>query len=160
MRIAVVCANASSNSMVRVYPIARVLARRHRLQVFGFRSGREVFPPYANEFAYETLPQRRLPASLGQVRALARRIEADAVLAFKPLASSLWPALRAARRLRVPLLLDVEDWEAGWYYDVPLADRLRHLAHVERANGLFWTWLNERLVPRCDEVFVVSRFLQ
>ena len=92
MRIAVVCANASSNSMVRVYPIARVLARRHRLQVTGFRSGPDVFPPYADEFTYETLMQRRLPAFLGQVRALARRIEADAVLAFKPLASSLWPA--------------------------------------------------------------------
>lgn len=160
MRIAVLCPNASSNSMVRVYPIAKVLARRHQLQVLGFRSAPAIFEPYRDEFEYETLLLRHHPAFLSQLRALSRRVEADALLAFKPLASSLWLGLAARRRLRVPLFLDIEDWEAGWYYDVPRSDALRHLAHVERPNGLLWTWLSEKLVRRCDDVFVVSRFLQ
>ncbi len=160
MRIALICPDASSNALVRTYPIAKVLARRHDIQLVGFRFGAEIFAPYSREFSYDTVQARAMPAFVGQVEEMARRIEADAIYVFKPLPSSLWAGLRARRRLRVPLLLDIEDWEAGWYRDVPLADRLRHLAHLERPNGLAWTWITERLVSMADHVFVVSRFLQ
>ena len=160
MRIALLCPNVSSNALVRTYPIAKVLARRHQLQVLGFAFRNGVYPPYRDEFAYETLPARKLPTFLVQARELAARVEADAIYVFKALPSSLWVGLLAGRRLGVPVFLDLEDWEAGWYYDVPLADAARHLLHVERPNGFLWTWLSEWLVRRCDEVFVVSRFLQ
>lgn len=160
MRIALLCPDASRNPLVRTYPIARVLQRRHALQVLGFRSGPEIFAPYRDAFDYETLALRRGPAFLAQVRALARRVDADAVYAFKPLATSLWPALLACRRLRVPLFLDIEDWESGVFLGGGWRDLLHHLAHVERPDGLLWTWLSEGLVRRADEIFVVSRFLQ
>jgi glycosyltransferase involved in cell wall biosynthesis len=155
-----VSANASSNSLVRLYPIAKVLARRHEVQVMGFRFDEEIFAPYSNEFDYDTLLAKKHPAFWSQVKAVAKRIRADAVYAFKPLPSSLWVGLAASRMHNIPLYLDVEDWEAGWYYDVGLSHRLRHLLHVERPNGLLWTWLTERMARRADEVFVVSRFLQ
>ncbi len=143
-----------------MYPIAKVLMRRHQLQVLGFRAGPEIFDPYRDEFEYETLLLRKHPFFLRQLRTLAQRVQADAVFAFKPLPSSLWVGLAARRRLGIPLFLDVEDWETGWYRDVPRRDMLLHLLHVERPNGLLWTWFSERLIRRCDEVFVVSRFLQ
>jgi glycosyltransferase involved in cell wall biosynthesis len=160
MRIALVCPNVSSNSLVRTYPIAKVLARRHQLQMIGFRFGEGVFEPYRDEFHFEMAEAVRLPRFLAAVRRMVERIRADAVYVFKPLPSSLWVGLMARRALGVPLFLDIEDWEAGWYYDVPLADALRHLMHLERPNGFFWTWLSERFAGRADEVFVVSRFLQ
>lgn len=160
MKIAVLCPDASSNPLVRTYPIARVLERRHRLQVLGFQSGPEIFAPYRDAFEYDTLRLRRMPAFLGQVRALAARVEADAIYAFKPLATSLWAGLLARRRLRVPLFLDVEDWELGAYLDGGWRDLLHHLAHLERPEGLLWTFLSERLARRADELFVVSRSLQ
>jgi glycosyltransferase involved in cell wall biosynthesis len=145
---------------VRTYPIANVLARRHEVALLGFRFGDAVFAPYSREFSYDTLRARPMPAFLRQVDELSRRVDADVVYAFKPLPSSFWVALRACRRLEVPLFLDIEDWEAGWYRDVPLSDRLRHLAHLERPNGLLWTWVTERLIGKADQLFVVSRFLQ
>jgi glycosyltransferase involved in cell wall biosynthesis len=160
MRIALLCPNASSNSLVRTYPIAKVLARKHRLQVLGFRFKDGIFPPYRDEFDFDTRAARQMPAFVGQARELASRIDADAIYAFKALPSSLWVGLLARRRLGVPLILDLEDWEAGWYRDVPWADALRHLLHVERPNGLLWTWISELLIRHCDELFVVSRFLQ
>jgi glycosyltransferase involved in cell wall biosynthesis len=60
----------------------------------------------------------------------------------------------------IPLFLDIEDWELGWYFDAPPLDALKHLAHIERANGFLWTWLSELLTRRADEVFVVNRALQ
>lgn len=160
MKIALLCPDASSNPLVRTYPIARVLERRHRLQVLGFQSGPEIFAPYRDAFEYDTLRLRQMPAFLGQVRALAARVDADAIYAFKPLATSLWAGLLARRRLRVPLFLDVEDWELGAYLDGGWRDLLHHLAHLERPEGLLWTFLSEGLARRADEIFVVSSSLQ
>lgn len=160
MKIALLCPDASRNPLVRTYPIARVLQRRHRLQVLGFRSGPEIFAPYRDAFEYDTLALREGPAFLAQARALAARVDADAVYAFKPLATSLWAGLLARRRLRIPLFLDIEDWEFGGFLGGTWRDRLHHLAHVERPAGMLWTWLCEPLARRADEIFVVSRFLQ
>src|SRR5262245_40687077 len=110
MRIALVCPNLSSNSMVRTYPIAKALARSHEVHIVGFMFGSEVFAPYRYEFDYEPTEARRLPAFLGQVRSVARGIRADAVYAFKPLPSSLWVALWARRIHGIPCFLDIEDW--------------------------------------------------
>ena len=160
MRIVCLCADASSNSVVRLYPIAKALARRHEVVVAGFRFGDEVFAPYRDEFDFHTLRAKGLPGFVRQVVVLSRRIQADLVYAFKPLSTSLWPGLALRRRLGVPLVVDVEDWELGWYLDRPAIDIAKHLAHAERANGMLWTAVNERLVSSADRVTVVSRFLQ
>ena len=160
LRIVCLSADASSNSLVRLYPIAKVLARRHDVVVAGFRSGDAIFDPYRDEFEYRTIRARTLPAFGRQAAGLARRLQADLVYAFKPLSTSLWPGLALRRSLDVPLVVDIEDWELGWYLDRAPLDILKHLAHAERANGLLWTAFNERLVPYADRVTVVSRFLQ
>lgn len=160
MRVAILCPDASSNSLVRMYPIAKVLGRRHDVQVLGFRATEDLFEPYRDEFEFDTLVTRQLPRFIAQVREMARKVRADAVYAFKPLPSSFWTACYAKYDLGIPLFLDVEDWEAGWYQDVAWSDRLRHLVHVERPNGLVWTWLTEKLAGIADGIFVVSRFLQ
>lgn len=160
MRIVCVCADASSNSLVRLYPIAKTLARRHEIVVAGFRSGELIFAPYRDEFEYRTLRVKRMPAFARQVAHLARSVQADLVYAFKPLSTSLWSGLALRRQLDVPLVVDIEDWELGWYLDRAPSDLLKHLAHVERANGLLWTAINEKLVSAADHRTVVSSFLQ
>jgi glycosyltransferase involved in cell wall biosynthesis len=90
----------------------------------------------------------------------ARGIDADVLFAFKPLSTSLWTGFAARRRLRVPLFLDIEDWELGWYLDGRPLDAMKHLVRIRRANGMAWTAVNERLVGRADEVFVASTSLQ
>jgi glycosyltransferase involved in cell wall biosynthesis len=160
VRIALLCPDLSTNSLVRTYPIAKVLARRHEIQVLGFRSGDSIFEPYREEFQFESVRCRPLPIFLKQAWDLAGAVRADAVYAFKPLAASLWPALLARRRHRIPLFLDVEDLETAFYADVPRKDALIHLLHVERPNGFLWTWASQGLARACDEIFVVSRALQ
>jgi glycosyltransferase involved in cell wall biosynthesis len=160
MRIICLTADASTNSLVRVVPIAKVLARSHDVTIAGFRSQPSVFGQYAQDFEFRTLQTQNLPGFLRQVGGLARSLDADLIYAFKPLATSLWPGLAATRRLGVPLALDIEDWEVGWYLDQRWPDRLKHLAHIERPNGLAWSLLSERLAHFAEHRFVVSRFLQ
>lgn len=160
MRILVICADASSNSLVRVYPIAKVLQRNHEVAIAGFRSGDSLFAPYADEFEYQTQLAQPLPKFISQVRSLVRSFDADIIYAFKPLSTSLWPGLAAQRRFGIPLIVDVEDWELGWFLDGALRDQLSHLRMLRRPNEMFWTAVNELLVRRADHRFVVSSFLQ
>jgi glycosyltransferase involved in cell wall biosynthesis len=133
------------------------------VHLHGFRSEAAIFGPYSDEFEYDTLRLKRMPGFLRQVWNLAERIESsrpDLLYVFKPLAPSLWPALLVQRRRRVPMFLDIEDWEMAFYRDVPLLDRIRHALHLERPAGYGWTRVSESLVGRADEIFVVSRGLQ
>ncbi len=160
MRVLVICANASSNSLVRVYPIAKVLQRNHEVTVAGFRYDDSLFAPYADEFDYHTQIVQPLPKFIAQVRSLARSFDADVIYAFKPLSTSLWSGLATRRRLDIPLVVDVEDWELGWYLDRRPRDQLSHLRSVRFPNAMFWTAVNEALVRLADHRFVVSSFLQ
>ena len=160
MRIVCLTSDASTNSLVRLVPVAKVLARNHEVTVAGFMSGPGVFGQYADDFDFHTLRTRNLPAFVRQVGSLARSVDADLIYAFKPLSTSLWTGLAASRRLAVPLALDIEDWEVGWYLDQPRLDQVKHLAHIERPNGLLWSIINERLAAFAQHRFVVSRFFQ
>jgi hypothetical protein len=62
MPIVLFCPNSSSNALVRTYPIAKVLARKHRIQVLGSRFKDGIFPPYRDEFDYETRAARWMQA--------------------------------------------------------------------------------------------------
>jgi glycosyltransferase involved in cell wall biosynthesis len=160
MRVLCLAADASSNSLVRFYPIARVLARTHEVSVAGFQSRETLFGPYANEFEYRTLRTGSLLKFFGQMRRLVGSLDADLVYAFKPLSTSLWTGLAARRQLDVPLIVDIEDWELGWYLDQTVRAQSGHLLRVNSPNALVWTAINEALVRRADHRFVVSRFLQ
>lgn len=159
MRILCLAADASRNPLVRLVPIAKVLARSHEIEVSGFRSQESLFAPYAQEFDYRTSVTRPLPGFAQQVRELARSARADVVYAFKPLSTSLLTGLAVRRQLDVPLLLDIEDWELGWYLDRRTKDQIRHLTRLRQANGLAMTLINERLARRADAVTVASSFL-
>ena len=146
VRIACIAADAATNSLVRVYPIAKVLQRRHDVVVAGFRSREDIFEPYRDEFDYMTLRAQDFPGFARQVHTLARHVDADLIYAFKPVSASLWPGLAAARRLDVPLVVDIEDWELGWYLDREPIDQFKHLLHLERPRGYLYTAVNDRLV--------------
>src|SRR5204862_100275 len=62
-------------------------------------------------------------------------------------------------RRRRPLILDIDDWEVGFFYRSGGWGRLGRWLNVSNPNGLPWTWLAERLVPRADALTVASRFL-
>ncbi len=65
---------------------------------------------------------------------------------------------RLARRR--PLLLDIDDWEVGFFLRSGLWGTIGRALNLTNPRGLAWTWLMERLTGLADGVTVASRFLQ
>ncbi len=161
MKISCLVFDLSRNSIVRTYPIAKVLERRHEVEIIGPCFGDGIFPPYRDEFTFRTVAGSRYPRFLGALPELLRHIEGDIVFAFKPRPTSFGIALLSRLRHHRPLILDIEDWEVADLWSSPRpSQRLRQLLRLWDPNGLPYTWLMERSTGLADEITVVSRFLQ
>lgn len=160
-RISVVAFDLSDNATGRADLLARLLAPRYDVTVVGPRFGSGIWPPArGGPIRYEAVAGARYPAFLAALPRLARLIDGDLILASKPRPTSYGVSLLARRARPRPLILDVDDWEVGFFYRSDLWGRVGRFLNLSNPNGLPWTWLMERLVPKADTVTVASRFLQ
>lgn len=161
MKITVLTFDLSDNATGRADLLARLLASRYQVTVVGPQFGPRVWSPVTGgAIDYVAVPARRYPGFLADVGALCDRIDGDVLYASKPRPTSYGVALLARRRRRRPLLLDIDDWELGFYYRSGVWGRLGRALNLANPNGLAWTWLCERLIPAADAVTVASRFLE
>lgn len=112
MRIAALISDISTNSIVRSYPIIRTLQRTHEVTTIAATPDGRVFEPFIDALDYELVNVKS--GLLGTERTMldvARRINADIIYAFKPQALSFGSALLRNLRRRLPVLLDIEDWD-------------------------------------------------
>jgi glycosyltransferase involved in cell wall biosynthesis len=160
--------NLANNCLVRSSPIAAVLAKRWDVQVVGplLAPDEAVFAPYRDAFDYRIVrgQSSSFASRLSMLRELAAAMEGDVIYAFKPRVTSLLPALLCKRRRNVPVVLDIEDWEASDFFSSSLPRRVaklgRGLARPLDPLLAEWSALMERAVSRVDKVTVASSFLQ
>ena len=161
MKVSVLAFDLSDNATGRADLLARLLAPRYAVEVVGPRFGAEIWPPArGGGIPYRTLPGARYPGFASRAGELARLADGDVLLASKPRPTSFGVALLARRQRRRPLLLDIDDWELGFFYRSGLWGRVGRALNLGNPNGLPWTWAMERLVGRADAVTVASRFLE
>jgi len=161
VKVSVLAFDLSDNATGRADLLARLLAPRYEVEVVGPRFGDDIWrPARGGGIRYRALPGARWPRFASVLPALARLADGDVLLASKPRPTSFGVALLARRQRRRPLLLDVDDWELGFFYRSGFWGRVGRLLNVSNPNGLPWTWLVERrLVSRADALTVASRFL-
>lgn len=168
MKISVVCPNLSQNSTGRAWLLGKILERNHKVEIIGPLWQSELWPPLAGD------PMRFVPVEvnpLSGLRRLARlvgeRIDGDLIYACKPLPSSFGPAFYARKRLGVPLIADVDDWELGLVTGNPVRlnifgkmERLYlNVFHPFRTLTKYNAWYFDRLVKRADALTVSNRYL-
>lgn len=151
----------SENPVYPPWQVAGALARGgHRARLAGPRPG-PAWPPLADELeAAHTLPGRwgGFPRA-GAAAALARG--ADAVWAFKAMPTSLGLGLGVRRALGTPLLLHLDDWDAGFFHGVGAVRRTyRGLTSLADPRGDLWLRAMERMIRRADALTVSTRALQ
>jgi glycosyltransferase involved in cell wall biosynthesis len=160
VKVSVLAFDLSDNATGRADLLARLLAPRYEVEVVGPRFGEAVWRPARDgAVRYRALPGARWPRLATRLPALARLADGDVLLASKPRPTSFGTALLARRQRRRPLILDIDDWELGFFYRAGFWGRVGRLLNVSNPNGLPWTWLAERFVSRADALTVASRFL-
>jgi glycosyltransferase involved in cell wall biosynthesis len=125
--------------------------------------GNGIFEPYRHELTYKSVPSTKVsfPDFFATMRQLGKQIQGKIVYAFKPRLPSFGVALLKKLSQRLPVILDIEDWDAEPFIHQPLGRKLygaiRNL-HSPLNGG--YDWLFEKLVPLADERIVVSEFLR
>ena len=161
MKVSVLAADLSDNATGRADLLARLLSARYDVEVVGPRFGADVWmPAREGAIAQRSVRAGRYPGFARRIPALLDLVDGDVIVASKPRATSFGLGLLARARRRRPLVLDIDDWEIGFFSRSGPWGRIGRALNVANPNGLPWTWLAEKLVSRADAITVASRFLE
>jgi len=169
MKISILCPNLSGNALGRAYILAKVLERRHEVEIVGPLFAGSLWRPVADEkLEIKSLPVAGSSAGLFQLSRLRKLITGDLLYASKPLLASYGIALMERRASGRPVLLDVDDWERGFSRQsmatLSPMRRLRYLASSTlkpHMSHSYWnSLLCDRLARRADAITVSNSYLQ
>ncbi len=161
MKVSVLAADLSDNATGRADLLARLLSPRYEVEVVGPRFGADVWMPARDgAIAQRSVKVGRYPGFAQRIPSLLELADGDVLVASKPRPTSFGLGLLARSRRRRPLVLDIDDWEVGFFSRSGPWGRAGRALNFANPNGLPWTWLVEKLVSRADAVTVASRFLQ
>jgi glycosyltransferase involved in cell wall biosynthesis len=161
VRISIVAFDLSDNATGRADLLARLLAPRYQVSVVGPQFGEERWMPSRHgAVSYRAVKAPRGPGFARRVPELVELIDGDVLVASKPRPTSFGLALLARRSRQRPLLLDIDDWEVGFFSRSGAWGRAGRALNLADPNSFTWTWLAERLVGRADAITVASRFLE
>lgn len=161
MKVSILCFDLADNALGRAELLARLLAGRHEVEIVGPQFADAIWRPVAQSpIPHRGVRARRYPAFARLVPELLRLVDGDVIYASKPRPTSFGLGLLARARRRRPLILDVDDWELGFFYRSGPWGRVGRALNLGDPNGLTWSWAAERLVRAADAVTVASHFLR
>lgn len=159
MKISFLCFDVSDNSFSRAALLAEALSKRHSVELIGPARRGSIWPPLKDlNLTVKLFPWKRYPQFLSVIRDILDAVEGDVIFACKLRPTSFGIGLLANKNL--PLLVDIDDWELGFFYRDRTWSRLGKFLNLSNPNGLPYTWVMERLVHRADAITVSNRFLQ
>jgi glycosyltransferase involved in cell wall biosynthesis len=161
VKITVLCFDLADNAAGRAFLLARLLEPLGDVEVVGPCGGDRVWEP----MAFERIPCRvlaggklaRFAASLPR---FLKSADGDLLYASKPRLTSAGIGYLKRLSARRPLLLDIDDWEVGFFLRSGFWGTVGRALNVANPTGLPWTWLMERLRGLADAITVASRFLE
>lgn len=161
MKVSVLCFDVSDNAAGRAHLLAQLLAPIAEVEIVGPRHGAGVWPPVAADgVRYVSVPAGRIASFAGALPGLLRAADGDLLYASKPRLGSAGLGLLKRRLGGRPLLLDIDDWEVGFFLRGGVWGTVGRAVNWTNPRGLPWTWLMERAARTADAITVASRFLQ
>jgi glycosyltransferase involved in cell wall biosynthesis len=152
----------SSNAFGRAYLLADMLSQKWDIEFVGFHKG-TLWPPCAqiNKWPVKGVlkPAPNILSSEYRraVQRLAALAEGDIVIACK-----VWPWIIDAaqlvdRKLKKPVILDIDDWELGWNFPVTPKKIFREIVFkLRNPEGLFLSWLYDLKTRNLGFIKLVS----
>jgi hypothetical protein len=117
VKISVLAFDLANNATGRADLLARLLAPRWQVEVVGPQFGAELWKPsQGGDVTHRALEAGNYPGFLSLIPGLVALVDGDVIVASKPRPTSYGVGLLARARRRRPLLLDIDDWEVGFFY--------------------------------------------
>jgi glycosyltransferase involved in cell wall biosynthesis len=166
MKISALISDLADNPIVRASPILKVLEKRYEIDVIGPCFGQRIFQAYGDEFNFKTIEGCNYPKFLKKIRDIYNNVNGDVLFAFKPRPSSYLIGLMCSLLKRIPIVLDIEDWELAsyWIQREELSKWIflkRYILHGWKIpNDFKYLFVTERLISLSDAIFVSSDFLK
>ena len=161
MKISVLCFDLSSNAFGRAWLLAQTLSGVYDVEIIGISRKGGIWAPMSDsgipvkEFMWD-----RYPKFSRTKKNILDAIDGDLILASKLMPTSFGIGLQKKYSSGKPLILDVDDWELGFFYHSGFWGRVGRFLNFSNPNGLPYVWRMERLVGEADAVSVSNRFLQ
>lgn len=159
-RVSILCHTVAGNALGRAWVFAELLGGEFEIElVVSARATDEVWAPLRGRVARERRWfVRTWPAFHARAAALAREhVTGDLIVAIKPRLHSFGLALAARREQPRPVLLDIDDWELGFFS--PWRDALlAPVSWVSAASNLHTRWYFTR-TAQAEAITVSSTVL-
>ncbi|MBT6739190.1 MAG: glycosyltransferase family 4 protein [Nitrospina sp.] len=161
MKICLLCFDISNNSFGRTALLASALATRHDVEIIGTSRNGDIWYPMRNiDIPVRIYSWKRYPAFFTTIFKMVREMDADIFIACKLRPTSFGIALLKKWFTGKPVMVDIEDWELGFYYHSGFWGRVGRFLNFSNPNGLPYTWLMEKLIGFADSIIVSNKFLQ
>jgi len=164
MNIAIITPDFSSNCLGRSYLLAQLLQRYHRVSIIGPIFKNEVWFPLAKVRDVPFLPIQT-PLNLTQfilrINRIIKKIKGEVIYITKPLITSYGPALIAKKKFKLPLILDIDDWEMAPFKEKNILQKyLQALYHINNPFSFFPCAVMDKYIARADLITVSSNSLK
>jgi len=161
VKICLLCFDISNNSLGRAALLASALSNHHEVEIIGTSKNGDVWYPLRDlDIPIRMYPWSRYPAFFSTIRKMVGEMDADIFIACKLRPTSFGIALIKKWCSGKPVLVDIDDWEAGFYYHSGFFGRMGRFLNFSNPNGLPYTWLMEKLLGFANSIVVSNRFLQ
>jgi len=157
IKISVLSYDLSDNCLGRAYILAKILLKKFDVEILGPEIGKGIWKPVKNDCS---IKYTVLPSSIINLFRIIRKINGDVIYASKPKMTSFGYGLIKKLINNKPLILDIDDWEIGFFLDYPKWRIIKNCLAFWRINNFFYTYLLEKLIKFADSITVSSTFLQ
>jgi len=169
MKVSLLTPDFSENSTARAYIFAKVLKRHYDVEIIGPKFGNKIWEPLRkdSEIIFKTFQGYPFPQFMFQVPRIVKAITGDVIWANTPYFSSFSIGLLKKFFSRKPLILDMADWESGFflYLQENNNKKIRRIigsaVHFLTIPNSGWSIvINEKYTQFADELTVSNSFLQ
>jgi len=161
VKVSILCFDISSNSFGRAWLLAQALSKFYDVEIVGPSRKGEIWTPMEQmNIPVQKFIWKRYPAFSEVKKDILESIDGDVILASKLMPTSFGIGLQKKKISGKPLIVDIDDWELGFFYHAGFFGRVGRFLNFSNPNGLPYVWRMERLVSQADAISVSNRFLQ
>ena len=161
MKISILCFDLSSNAFGRAGLLAQALSRFCDVEIIGPSRRGGIWAPMSQiEIPVKKFEWSRYPDFFKIRKNILNAIDGEIILASKLMPTSFGIGLQKKIYSGKPLILDIDDWELGFFYHSGFFGRVGRFLNFSNPNGLPYVWRMENLFGHADAVSVSNRFLQ